>query len=560
MRRVACGVGISRGTGLRRSAPAVLSRLLSSALLLVPLVPGRASAAPERLAPEVARALERPLPAAGLAVGVTLGARDLPDRGAARTEAIRTRQEGVLAALPAGTFHLKRRYRNLAGFAGWARREALEALARHVDVERVYQDRRVTAVLAEGRLQVGADQAEALNFTGAGVRVAVIDTGIDTDHPDLFDDLVAEQCFCDTHPSPRFGNCCPDGSGEQSGPGAAEDDEGHGTAVSGIITSSRSTGPGVARDAEIVAIKVLSSSGTGTFSDIAAALDWVITHRTDLAIRTVNLSISDGGEHSDPNASPCSGTNTADAIQILHSQGVVTFAASGNDGFDNGISAPACTPEAISVGGVYDAALGNPNWGVCQDFGVQQDDFVCHSNSDEILDVLAPNWRTDTSALGGGTHYFGGTSASSPYAAAQSALLLEADGTLTPEDVRTLLKAHGPLVTNPDNGLSFRRSDVGSAIQSLSPDSDGDGVPDSSDNCPGTANASQADGDGDGVGDVCDNCVGTPNPSQADGDGDGVGDACEEAAVPLLGPHGRAVFLALLLTVALLGVRQRSRA
>src|SRR5205807_6257047 len=58
-------------------------------------------------------------------------------------------------------------------------------------------------------------------------------------------------------------------------------------------------------------------------------------------------------------------------------------------------------------------------------------------------------------------------------------------------------------------------------------DTDGDGVPDASDNCPSTPNPDQADSDGDGVGDVCDNCKTKPNPRQEDKDGDGVGDACD---------------------------------
>jgi hypothetical protein len=62
-------------------------------------------------------------------------------------------------------------------------------------------------------------------------------------------------------------------------------------------------------------------------------------------------------------------------------------------------------------------------------------------------------------------------------------------------------------------------------------DSDGDGVPDATDNCPDDANADQADADADGVGDVCDNCPEVYNPDQTDTDGDGVGDACEPTPV-----------------------------
>jgi len=63
-------------------------------------------------------------------------------------------------------------------------------------------------------------------------------------------------------------------------------------------------------------------------------------------------------------------------------------------------------------------------------------------------------------------------------------------------------------------------------------DTDGDGVPDTSDNCPTVANANQTDADGDGVGDVCDNCPNVSNANQLDSDGNGVGDACEPVAPP----------------------------
>ena len=61
-------------------------------------------------------------------------------------------------------------------------------------------------------------------------------------------------------------------------------------------------------------------------------------------------------------------------------------------------------------------------------------------------------------------------------------------------------------------------------------DTDGDGIPDSKDNCPKVANPDQKDSDGDGVGDACDNCPLTDNPDQKDSNGNGIGDACEPAA------------------------------
>jgi subtilisin family serine protease len=386
-------------------------------------------------------------------------------------------QERVLTELQGTGFRLKRRYRSLNGFSGWAPRAAIEALSHHPEVESIYLDRAVHATLIQGRSLIGANPVHSAGFTGLGVKVAVLDTGIDTNHPDLQDDLVAQHCFCDDHPAPNRA-CCPGGGAEST---SAEDDEGHGTSVSGIVTSGGVAAPlGVAPDAGIVAVKVLSSTGGGTFSDIAAGLDWVLTERAIPGspvegVAVVNMSLGDGGQYNNAAASPCTGTNTAIAVQALHAAGVAVFASSGNDGHDAGIAFPACVAQAISVGGVYDAALGSISWCgnatcttiLCTDNPTAADVFVCHSNSGSLLDVLAPDWQTRTSALGGGVTSFGGTSASSPYAAAEAALLFDADATLTPEQVRTLLKTHGPLVTNPDNGMSFVRSDIGAAIASL---------------------------------------------------------------------------------------------
>jgi cysteine-rich repeat protein len=97
---------------------------------------------------------------------------------------------------------------------------------------------------------------------------------------------------------------------------------------------------------------------------------------------------------------------------------------------------------------------------LCTDSSTFSDKFVCHTNSDELLDLLAPDWRTATSSSGGGSVNFGGTSAAAPYASALAALLIEQDPTRTPEDLRTLMTSHGPMVSNPDNGLSFPRTDV----------------------------------------------------------------------------------------------------
>jgi cysteine-rich repeat protein len=460
-----------------------------AALLIASAVSAQSSGnSRARVGPRLAAALQDPIPSEGFAIRVTLKHDDLDASGPSRRASIRARQDRVLGALEHGAFQIRYRFESVSGFAGQARVNAIDALLRHPEVSAIHLDYEVHGTLAQGTSLIGAASVRASGITGSGVNVAVLDSGIDTDHPDLLDDIVAEQCFCNDHPSPSRG-CCPAGDMQQSGPGSAEDDNGHGTHTAGIITSGGVVAaPGVAPDAGIVAIKVLDAAGSGFTSSIDAALDWLVTNHQTLGVRVVNASLGDGAEHNNPLASPCSGTPSANAVTLLHAAGVAVFASAGNEGYDDGISEPACIPGAISVGGVYDAALGSVSWcgnsscstTLCTDAS-GPDVFVCHSNSDELLDLLAPDWRTISPAMGGGVAQFGGTSASSPYAAGEAALLLQVQSSLQPEDIRSLLKTYGPLVTNADNGLSFRRSDVAAAIASLS--ACGNGIVDFGEGC-----------------------------------------------------------------------------
>jgi len=368
----------------------------------------------------------------------------------------------------------------------------IEALRRHPEVVAIHLDGEIRMATSQGRALIGSDAFTNLGVLGTGINVAVIDTGYDSDHPDLSSSLVREQCFCDTHPAPLTGNCCPGNTASASGPGAAEDDEGHGTSVASIITSDGVVaGLGVAPAAGIVAIKVLSSSGSGTDSDLEAALDWVLGNHDDpnVPIHVVNMSLSNGGEYDSTGLSSCSTTPAAIAIADLAAAGVAVLAASGNDGHDSGIAAPACVAEAISVGGVYDASMGSVGWCgnascttiLCSDVSAP-DVFVCHTNSGSLLDVLAPDWRTQASAMGGGTVNFGGTSAASPYAAGVSALLLELVPSLSPADLRTHLVSTGVSVTNPDNAMSFPRVEVADAVAAAWADC-GNGILDPGESC-----------------------------------------------------------------------------
>ena len=374
-----------------------------------------------------------------------------------RAQSVNQLQANVLSELTDQDFQLIREFTLTPGFAGLVSKNGLNKLLNNPNVVTVYEDQKVYAVLSESVPLINADDVHNLGITGDGVTVAVLDTGIDTDHPDLSDDLLAQYCFTD-------GACPPSNSNEGT---SAEDGEGHGTSVSGIITSKGTVAPlGVAPDAGIVAVKVLDDSGSGWFSDITAGIDWVVANRSAYNIVAINMSLS-GGLYS----GLCDSTfpDTRDAVNSAVANGISVFAASGNDGSSTQMGSPACLSNAISVGAVYDNSFGGLNWGVCIDYTTGVDQINCYSNSNGYLDLLAPSYHNTTTRLGGGTtsypDYFAGTSAASPHAAAVAALMLDADSGLDPETVELQLENTGKPIYDSRNGLTFPRIDALAAIQ-----------------------------------------------------------------------------------------------
>jgi hypothetical protein len=309
----------------------------------------------------------------------------------------------------------------------------------------------------------------APGLTGEGVTVAVIDSGIDTDHPDLADDLVAEACFCGP-------TCCPGGVATASGPGSAEDVDGHGTHVAGIITSNGSASPlGVAPDAGIVAIRICNpATGFCMVADQLAAMNWIIDTRPD--VDAVNMSIGGGSYAGDCDAfSP----GVANAIDTLRAKGVPFMIAAGNNGFVNTLAAPACIKNAISVGNVHDSNYGpSPPSGswcldgqgcsvLCSDPTTAADKLICSTNASATLDVLAPGAAILSSGIGGGAETKTGTSMSSPFTAGCVALMLEQDPSLTPDDVERRLEGTGRLVkdSRPGGGRTYPRIDCRAALE-----------------------------------------------------------------------------------------------
>jgi subtilisin family serine protease len=378
---------------------------------------------------------------------------------------VATMQQTVLADLPADAFTLTHQWEAVPALAGEVSRTGLAALQAHPDVLGVDLDTGGSGHLSQSVPLIQADTVHALGFTGQGVTVAVLDTGLETAHPDLRAQLVAEQCFCTTATG---AGCCPNGGTTQSGPGSAEDDQGHGTNVTGILVSRGQIAPrGVAPDAHIVAVKVLDwTRGFATSAQVLAGLNWLLMQRPDVQIVNLSLGTSALFDGACDEATAVTRAFAA-AINLLKSRGVLVVASAGNNGSLIQWGAPACVANTVAVGAVYDAAVGAQTFATCTDPATAADHVPCFSNSPPLLDLLAPGGPITATGMGGGLSTFFGTSQAAPHAAGAAAVLLAVEPTLTPEQLETLLKQTGVEVTDARHGRTVPRLDLRAAFQAV---------------------------------------------------------------------------------------------
>ena len=387
-----------------------------------------------------------------------------PPQGAelsAQADMVAQSQDSVLASVSGAEFQMDYRYRVVPGMAGSVTQVGLQALLSNPQVRAVAFDLPVQAQLGESATVIRADRVwNEFGITGAGVNVAVLDSGFDVGHPDLDDSIIAQHCF-------NHGTCPPGNTSEGE---SARDENGHGTHVTGIITSRGAVSPrGIAPDTGIVAVRVLSGAGNGWTSDVVAGIDWVVANQARLNVRVMNLSLGGGSYAAGCDNSDANSMLYATAVQAAQQAGIIVFAAAGNGATADKMMMPACVSSVVAVGSTYDANLGPFTWGgakpICTDATTTIDQLTCTSNSSPALDLLAPGALITSAGLGGGVANRSGTSMSTPHASAVAALMLQAQPRLTPPEIETILKETGLPVTDPRNGRVTPRVDAYAAVQ-----------------------------------------------------------------------------------------------
>ena len=256
--------------------------------------------------------------------------------------------------------------------------------------------------LGEGETPEGIERigGAVMNVDFTGIQVAVVDTGVDLDHPDLNvvggKDIVAE--------------------GGGSG-GGGDDLQGHGTHVAGTIGAIADGNgvAGVAPGVGIHAVRVLDENGSGTFGDVIAGLEYVLEQPE---IKVVNLSLGGSG---DPNADAM----LKDAIQNLIDAGVVVCIAAGNDAANTNSFIPAGYDLGIVVS-AYDADGGDNGPAYFSNFG-------------DAVDITAPGVNIDSTYPDGSFMALSGTSMATPHVAGAAAAYMAKYPSEGPQAVRSAM-------------------------------------------------------------------------------------------------------------------------
>ncbi|MEE2525452.1 S8 family serine peptidase [Hyphobacterium sp. HN65] len=353
----------------------------------------------------------------------------------------------------------------------------IDSMLRDPAVSRIELDRVSYPLLDTSVDLVGARNLHTAGLTGSGVSVAILDSGVDHQHPMFAGRIVGSACFSGSDPANQTTSFCPNGTHvDTSSPQAGDNCEDleddpenggqnchHGTHVAGIAAGADFENPdipgqfirGVAPGANIVAVNVFSRQRNGnitTFdSDQAAALEWLYNNRNAFSLASINMSLG-GSQY----RHACRNANVAPWIRMLRSAGVATVIASGNARFRDRVGTPSCIAEAITVGSTTDT-----------------DELSLFSNSGYPIDLLAPGSAIlsafprvgDTGPAR--AQNLDGTSMASPHVAGAFALLRAAHPDASVDMIENALEATGRVITAQRYGIEAPRIQVDAAHAQL---------------------------------------------------------------------------------------------
>lgn len=329
---------------------------------------------------------------------------------------------------------------------------------------------------------IGSPGAWDYNHGSASVKVCLLDTGVDTHHPDLVGNLLtgynAACCLSDgSTPNPNYHT------------NYVEDVYNHGTLTAGSLgaVGNNATGvAGIAWNISIVPVKINYNDGNGYafFSDVIDGIEWCADHE---GVKVANLSYAFVNIPS-----------IVEAAQYLRDKGGLFFMAAGNNGIYYNTDSYPDNSSIVAVGATdeFDSLTGFSNYG-------------------PFVDIVAPGNNILTTSLGGDYAWSLGTSFSAPIAAGLASLIYSINPDFTPLEVENIIfnTAFDLGETGDDDVYGHGRIDAKAAVfAAIDYLNDNDGIPNDQDNCPNVYNPDQQDFDEDGIGDACD----------PDIDGDGI--------------------------------------
>ena len=240
--------------------------------------------------------------------------------------------------------------------------------------------------------RVNAPQVHSAGYLGSGIKVAILDTGILTNHEDLY----------------VYGGY------DTTGTGSYNDDNGHGTHVAGTIAARyNSVGVlGAAPSARLYAVKILDASGYGSYSNIIAGIQWAINN----GMKVINMSL--GGSYDS--------TALQDACDAAYNAGILLVAAAGNEGTSSGttecISYPARYSSVMAVGSITASNVRSS-----------------FSSTGSTLEIMAPGSSIYSTTYNGRYGTMSGTSMACPHVAGVAALVWSVKPSLTNVQLRAFL-------------------------------------------------------------------------------------------------------------------------